>query len=78
MKKGMVVVIEGVSNTGKTTTCEILRNNNWVVIPECAEFMENPPKSSKNYEEEINNQKRFFEAEIDRLKKAKEFSDHRK
>ena len=40
--------------------------------------MENPPKSSKNYEEEINNQKRFFEAEIDRLKKAKEFSDHRK
>ena len=72
MKKGKTIILEGVSNTGKTTTCEILKKNkNCIIIPEAADWMSHPPKSSKSYEEEINNQKLFFEMEKRRMEFAK-------
>lgn len=68
MEKGMIIALEGVSNTGKTTTCEILKKHeNCLIIPECVEWMSSPLKSSKNYEEEINNQKIFFDMERKRI-----------
>lgn len=74
MKKGKVISLEGVSNTGKTTTCEILKGYaDCIIIPEVVHWMSEPPKSSKNYEEEIKNQKLFFKTERKRMKYAKKF-----
>ena len=72
MKKGKIIALEGVSNTGKTSTCNILRKyENCIIIPEAAEWMSSSPKSSKNYEEEIKNQKLFFDMEKKRMEYAK-------
>ena len=60
-------LIEGTSNSGKTTTSRILSQIPNVEIIE--EFMEHPlsPKPSKNIEEELNNQQIFFEIEKERM-----------
>lgn len=72
MKRGKVIALEGVSNTGKTTTCEILKKyDDCIIIPEAADWMSAPPKFSKSYEEEIKNQKLFFEMEKKRMEYAK-------
>lgn len=72
MKRRKVIALEGVSNTGKTTTCEILKKyDDCIIIPEAADWMSAPPKSSKSYEEEIKNQKLFFEMEKKRMEYAK-------
>ena len=66
-----LIVIEGTSNSGKTTTCDILRTEpNFIVIPE---FMKHPraPRPSKNIEEELANQRIFLEIEKERMKLAK-------
>lgn len=73
MEKGKIVVLEGTSNTGKTSTCKILeRHKNCIIIPEAADWMSESPKSSRSYEEEIRNQKLFFEMEKRRMEYAKE------
>lgn len=64
-------VIEGVSNSGKTTTSRYLSEiPNISIIPE---FMDHPlsPKSSKSLNEELKNQQIFFEIEKERMKLAK-------
>jgi len=64
-------VIEGTSNSGKTTTSKYLSEIPKVsIIPE---FMEHPlsPKPSKNLDEELKNQQIFFEIEQERMKLAK-------
>lgn len=64
-------VIEGTSNSGKTTTSKYLSGiPNISIIPE---FMEHPlsPKPSKNLSEELENQLIFFEIEQERMKLAK-------
>ena len=60
-------MIEGTSNSGKTTTSNILREIPNVEIIE--EFMEHPmsPKPSKNIEEELRNQQIFSEIEKERM-----------
>lgn len=60
-------VIEGTSNSGKTTTSNILREIPNIEIIE--EFMEHPmsPKPSKNIEEELRNQQIFLEIEKERM-----------
>lgn len=65
-------VIEGTSNSGKSTTSQFLRvYSNVVVIPEFSDFSE-APKPSKTLEEEIQNQKIFFEIEKKRMELVKE------
>lgn len=64
-------VIEGTSNSGKSTTCKNLINiHNVLIIPE---FMNNPkaPRPSKNLEEELINQKIFLQMEKERILSAK-------
>lgn len=64
-------VIEGTSNSGKTTTSKILDTiPNISIIPE---FMDHPlsPKPAKNLEEELKNQKIFLEIEKERMEQAK-------
>lgn len=60
-------VIEGTSNSGKTTTSKILNGIPNVEI--IKEFMDHPlsPKPSKNIEEELRNQQIFFEIEKERM-----------
>ena len=68
-------VIEGTSNSGKTTTCKNLKNTSDVII--IPEFMSDPnaPKPSKNLEEELINQKKFLELEKERFLIAKKYLD---
>lgn len=71
-------VIEGTSNSGKTTTSKILNEIPNVEIIE--EFMDHPlsPKPSKNIEEELKNQQIFFEIEKERMILASSFLKHDK
>lgn len=79
MKRGKVIAIEGVSNTGKTTTCDILKKyEDYIIIPEVADWMSSPPKSSKSYEEEVKNQKIFFKIEKKRMEYARRLADNGK
>lgn len=66
-------IIEGSSNSGKTTTINYLGNYSNISI--FSEFMDHPkrPKSSTNLEEELENQKIFYEIERERMLKAREF-----
>ena len=64
MNRGKIIVVEGPSNSGKTTTCQNMKNySNCVVIDECMVYEKNPPRPSKNYEQELQNQEFFFEVE---------------
>lgn len=60
-------IIEGTSNSGKTTTSKFLGEISNVEI--ITEYMEHPssPKPSKNLEEEFRNQQIFFEIEKERM-----------
>jgi thymidylate kinase len=71
MNRGKIIVIEGPSNSGKTTTCQKMRKYcNCFVIDECMEYEKNVPKPSQNYQQEIENQLFFFEIEKRRMNKA--------
>lgn len=71
MNNGRIFVVEGVSNTGKTTLCEKLKErDNFKVIPEVADFTLECPKPSKNEEDELKNQDFFLEIETIRLNEA--------
>lgn len=62
MNRGKIIVVEGPSNSGKTTTCQNMKNYaNCIIIDECMVYEKNPPRPSQNYEQEIRNQLFFFE-----------------
>ena len=57
MERGKIIVVEGPSNSGKTTTCKNMKKySNCEVIEECMIYEKNPPRPSQNYEQEISNQ----------------------
>lgn len=71
MKRGKIIVVEGPSNSGKTTTCQNLKKyDNCVIIDECMVYEKNAPNPSENYEQEISNQLFFFNVERRRMQKA--------
>lgn len=71
MKRGKIIVIEGASNSGKTTACQNMKKyENCEIIDECMVYEPNPPRPSKCLEDEINNQIFFFKVEKRRLRKA--------
>lgn len=41
MKNGKIVILEGTSCVGKTTLCESLEKQGWVVLPEAIRYLEN-------------------------------------
>lgn len=71
-------VIEGTSNSGKTTTSKILNEIPNVEVIE--EFMNHPlsPKPSKNIEGELKNQQIFLEIEKERMILASSLLKHDK
>lgn len=40
MKEGKIVIVEGTSCVGKTTLCENLKNEGWIVLPEAIRYLE--------------------------------------
>lgn len=43
MKRGKIIVVEGPSNSGKTTTCQNMKKySNCVVIDECMVYEKTP------------------------------------
>ena len=74
MSRGKIIVVEGPSNSGKTTTCQNMKNYaNCVVIDECMVYEKKSPRPSENYQQEISNQLFFFEVER-RMEKATKFA----
>lgn len=65
-------VIEGTSNSGKTTTLETLGYEKNIAIFQ--EFMKNPkaPRPSLTLKEELENQIKFYELEKERIILAKQ------
>ncbi|WP_224783619.1 deoxynucleoside kinase [Lactobacillus jensenii] len=42
MSRGIIILIEGISNSGKTTLCNSLKNKaNFEIIPEAIRYLEN-------------------------------------
>lgn len=71
MERGKIIVVEGPSNAGKTTTCQYMKNyENCVVIDECNVYEPNHPRPSKSLEQEIKNQLFFFKVEMRRMRRA--------
>lgn len=80
MNLGNIIIIDGVSNSGKTTLCESLtKDEDNVLIEEVPLFIKNHkelfmgkelPGIPKNKEEEIANQRFLLEAELERVKLA--------
>lgn len=80
MHLGNIVIIDGVSNSGKTTLCKVLtKDENNVLIEEVPLFIKNYKELfmgkelhgiPKNKEEEIANQRFLLEAELERVKLA--------
>lgn len=76
---GKLIIVDGISNAGKTTLCTTLSNDGIVLIDEVPKFIEiNCEKYGlklsstmpQTIEEEKYNQQILFRAEIDRLKMA--------
>ena len=75
MERGKIIVVEGPSNSGKTTTCQYMKEYlDCVVIDECMVYEKCSPGPSQNYEQEILNQVFFFAVERRRMKKATELA----
>lgn len=78
MKRGQVIVVEGNSNTGKTTLAKNLEKKGFVFIPGVRQFgIENGleiPDIPTNQDEEFANQAALFAIERKRMEKAMEIA----
>ncbi len=79
MEEGKIVIIEGTSCVGKTTLCEHLKKQGWVVLPEAIRYLEKEREQRPNevetpgagsQEEEIYNQEQFFRIERQKIIEA--------
>ena len=76
---GRIIIIDGISNSGKTTFCEYLKKQGYFVIDEAPLFMQNhkelgtlPNTVPISLEQEKNNQVILYNVELERLKLARE------
>ena len=82
MKRGKVVIIEGTSCVGKTTLCNLLKNNGWVVIPEAIRYLEKETNKIEDeasplpdsQEEEEYYQDQLFRIELQKIIDANKLS----
>ena len=44
MNEGEIVIVEGTSCVGKTTLCENLKKQGWIVLPEAIRYLEKETK----------------------------------
>lgn len=87
MERGKIILIDGISNSGKTTLCNNLsKQKGFKIIPEAIRYLENRLENNgdnilyvpKNTQEELRNQEILFDLEFDKLFDANYFSNHGK
>lgn len=76
---GKIIIIDGISNSGKTTFCDYLGTIGYKIVEEVPDFIDNNKELGflsntipKTLDEEKNNQNILFNAELLRLKIAKD------
>lgn len=76
---GKIFIIDGISNSGKTSFCEFLRENGYCVVEEAPAFIEKnvalgdlADTVPKTLDEEKKNQDVLFDVEMERLRVAKD------
>lgn len=82
MSRGKIVIIEGTSCVGKTTICNLLQNQGWVVIPEAIRYIEKETNKKGDdaspvpltQEEEEFYQDQLFRVELQKIIEANELS----
>lgn len=78
MNNGKIIILEGTSCVGKTTLCENLKKENWVVLPEAIRYLENETGKKgdeaspipNSIEEEKYYQDQLFRVEWEKLLEA--------
>lgn len=82
MNRGRIVVIEGTSCVGKTTLCNLLKNQGWYLIPEAIRYIEKETNKAGDeaspipgtQEEEEYYQDQLFRVELQKIIEANELS----
>lgn len=82
MSRGKIVIIEGTSCVGKTTICNLLQNQGWVVIPEAIRYIEKETNKKGDeaspvpltQEEEEFYQDQLFRVELQKIIEANKLS----
>lgn len=80
MDEGKIVIVEGTSCVGKTTLCEKLKNQGWIVLPEAIRYLEKETNKKGDeaspipgtQEEEEYYQDQLFRVEKQKLLEANE------
>lgn len=78
MKRGKIVIVEGTSCVGKTTLCNLLQNDGWIVIPEAIRYLEKETNKigdeaspiPNSQEEEEYYQDQLFRVELQKIMEA--------
>ena len=85
MSRGKIILIDGISNSGKTTLCNNLSKQlGYKIVPESIRYLENRLNEKgdnilyvpKNIQEELRNQEILFDLEFDKWFDANYFADH--
>lgn len=87
MNRGKIIVVDGISNSGKTTLCNNLAKQlDFKIVPESIRYLEkrlhekgdNILYVPRNKQEELRNQEVLFDLEFDKLFDANYFADQGK
>ena len=74
MNKGKIVIVEGTSCVGKTTLCENLKKQGWVVLPEAIRYLEKETNKKGDEASPIpgtQEEEEYYQDQLFRLEKQK-------
>lgn len=74
MKKGKIVIVEGTSCVGKTTLCEKLKGQGWIVLPEAIRYLEQETGKSGDEASPIpgsQEEEEYYQDQLFRVEKQK-------
>lgn len=74
MNKGKIVIVEGTSCVGKTTLCENLRKQEWIVLPEAIRYLEKETKKKGDEASPIpgtQEEEEYYQDQLFRVEKQK-------
>lgn len=74
MNKGKIVIVEGTSCVGKTTLCENLRKQEWIVLPEAIRYLEKETKKKGDEASPIpgtQEEEEYYQEQLFRVEKQK-------
>ena len=74
MSKGKIVIVEGTSCVGKTTLCENLKKQGWIVLPEAIRYLEKETKKKGDEASPIpgtQEEEEYYQDQLFRVEKQK-------